>query len=78
MRATPERLLISVMAAFAIMGVTAVIIQEIELSAHGPVFVDPVPIYATTPAITTGASWFESVRAHCNPCLLYTSDAADE
>lgn len=70
MRTRPETILITVMAVFAALGVTAVLLDDTRLGAHDPVpgvetmLVDPFPGSAD--------GWFVSSRPHCNPVEVET------
>ncbi len=76
MRVRAETVLIAVMSAFALAGVTAVAVQkwqpEVPTVQIQPVQVDPGPVPVATNHSDDASAWFQSVRQYCNPVEVET------
>jgi len=80
MRKKPETLLLIAMSVFAVAGLAAKTIMEMQLEAHRPYIVDPAlvepgvdpvvliePIQVVEPtAAQSATAWFSSIRGYCN------------
>jgi tetratricopeptide (TPR) repeat protein len=80
MRARPESILITALAVFATLGVTALLIDRVGLGAHDARLVDPDPALiepgvpfarlrtpVAAPTVDPADAWFAAARPFCNP-----------
>lgn len=85
MRARPESILITALAVFATLGVTALLLDRLALGAHDPILVelDPSRIEPGLPLAVSGVpvgiptvdpadAWFAAARPYCNPVEVET------